>query len=129
VDLDQAPVTVDGEDGVAVAVVHGDVDIDNYRLVREALFSCLNGGVPGLVVDLADVGFFGSMGIAVLVEARQRADVLGVGFAVVAGRRAVARPMRIADVEGLLRVRRTLDEALTAARTSDDAADFSWFSS
>ncbi|MFE2756902.1 STAS domain-containing protein [Actinosynnema sp. NPDC059335] len=116
--VDQPSVTVEdvGDDGVVVAAVHGDLDVDTFRDVRQALFSCLNGQTSALVVDLGDVGFFGSMGIAVLVEARQRADVLGAGFAVVAGRRTVARPIRMTDMEDLLRLHRTQDEALATVR-------------
>ncbi|GGP86432.1 STAS domain-containing protein [Saccharothrix coeruleofusca] len=133
--VDQPSVEVAVREGVVVAAVRGDVDVDNFRQVREALFTCLNRGGAALVVDLDGVGFFGSMGIAVLVEARQRADVLDTGFAVVAGRRAVVRPIRTADVEELLQVRRTLEEALAAARDRSqrrgDEADtpFSWWSS
>ncbi|WP_367128477.1 STAS domain-containing protein [Saccharothrix sp. HUAS TT1] len=134
-EVGQPLVTVEAvcDDGVVVAAVHGDFDVDHYREVREGLFTCLNGRASALVVDLGDVGFFGSMGIAVLVEARQRADVVGAGFAVVAARRAVARPMRVTDTEGVLRVHRTQDEALAAVREqvngSGDRAEFSWWSS
>ena len=134
VDVDQPAVTVEdvGDDGVVVVAVHGDFDVDNFRDVREALFTCLNGRASALVVDLGDVGFFGSMGIAVLVEARQRADVVGAGFAVVAGRRTVARPIRLTDTEDLLRLHRTQEEALATVRArSGQGADtgFSWWSS
>ncbi|MEV8443725.1 STAS domain-containing protein [Actinosynnema sp. NPDC051121] len=133
-DVDQPSVTVRevGDDGVVVAAVHGDFDVDTFREVREALFTCLNGRASALVVDLGDVGFFGSMGIAVLVEARQRADVVGAGFAVVAGRRTVARPIRLTDTEDLLRLHRTCDEALASVRErSGHGTDtgFSWWSS
>ncbi|QQQ74276.1 STAS domain-containing protein [Saccharothrix sp. 6-C] len=133
-DGEQPPVTVEdaGDDGVVIAAVHGDLDVDSFRDVREALFTCLNGRASALVVDLGDVGFFGSMGIAVLVEARQRADVVGAGFAVVAGRRTVARPIRMTDTEDLLRLHRTQDEALAAVRSRSGRgadAEFSWWSS
>jgi anti-sigma B factor antagonist len=133
-DVDQPSVTVReaGDDGVVVAAVHGDFDVDTFREVREALFTCLNGRASALVVDLADVGFFGSMGIAVLVEARQRADVVGAGFAVAANRRTVARPIRLTDMEDLLRLHRTCDEALASVREgsgSDTDTGFSWWSS
>ena len=133
-DVDQPSVTVRevGDDGVVVAAVHGDFDVDNFREVREALFTCLNGRASALVVDLGDVGFFGSMGIAVLVEARQRADVVGAEFAVVAGRRTVARPIRMTDMEDLLRLHRTREEALAAVRDRSGRgpdAGFSWWSS
>ncbi|MFJ6675726.1 STAS domain-containing protein [Actinosynnema sp. NPDC091369] len=129
-DVDQPSVTVRevGEDGVVVAAVHGDFDVDTFRDVREALFTCLNGRASALVVDLGDVGFFGSMGIAVLVEARQRADVVGAEFAVVAGRRSVARPIRVTETEDLLRLHRTREEALDAVRDRS-GREFSWWSS
>ncbi len=134
VDVDQPTVTVQdlGDDGVVVAAVHGDFDVDTFREVREGLFTCLNGRASALVVDLGDVGFFGSMGIAVLVEARQRADVVGAGFAVVAGRRTVARPIRMTDMEDVLRLHRTVEEALAAVRAQsgqETDAGFSWWSS
>ncbi|PSL52746.1 anti-anti-sigma factor [Saccharothrix carnea] len=127
-DVEQPSVTVQdvGDDGVVVAVVHGDFDVDTFRDVRQALFTCLNGRASALVVDLGEVGFFGSMGIAVLVEARQRADVVGAGFAVVAGRRTVARPIRMTEMEDLLRLHRTRDEALATVRGE---SGFSWWSS
>jgi anti-anti-sigma factor len=133
-DVGQPSVTVQdvGDDGVVVAAVRGDFDVDTFRDVREALFTCLNGSASALVVDLGEVGFFGSMGIAVLVEARQRADVVGAGFAVVAGRRTVARPIRVTDTDDLLRLHRTRDEALATVRArSGQRADpeFSWWSS
>lgn len=132
--VDQPSVTVQdvGYDGVVLAAVHGDFDVDTFRDVREVLFTCLNGRASGLVVDLDDVGFFGSMGIAVLVEVRQRADVVGAGFAVVAGRRTVARPIRLTDMEGVLRLHRTREEALAAVRDRSAQAaepEFSWWSS
>ncbi|MFI9008113.1 STAS domain-containing protein [Actinosynnema sp. NPDC053489] len=135
VDVEQPAVTVrdGGADGVVIADVHGDFDVDTFREVREALFTCLNGRAAALVVDLGDVGFFGSMGIAVLVEVRQRADVVGAGFAVVAGRRTVARPIRMTDMEDVLRLHRTTEEAVAAVRAGRYEAPgdggFSWWSS
>ncbi|MFD4637378.1 STAS domain-containing protein [Lentzea sp. NPDC058436] len=103
-------------EGVVIAAVHGDVDHDTFREIRDALFTCTAGGAAAVVVDLDQVGFFGSIGIAVLLETRQHADQLGIGFAVVAGRRTVARPIRLTDTQDLLRVQRTRDEALAAVR-------------
>lgn len=103
------------EDAV-IAVVRGDVDHHTFREIRGALFHCMAGRAAALVVDLDDVGFFGSIGIAVLLEIRQRADQLGIRFAVVAGRRTVARPIRLTDTQDLLHVQRTREDALAALR-------------
>ncbi|MEV6717479.1 STAS domain-containing protein [Lentzea sp. NPDC051208] len=109
-------VEVTTAEDVVIAVVHGDVDHDTFREIRDALFTCMAGRAAALVVDLDDVGFFGSIGIAVLLETRQRADQLGIRFAVVAGRRTVARPIRLTDTQDLLCLQRTREQALAVIR-------------
>ncbi|MCG8925622.1 STAS domain-containing protein [Lentzea sp. CC55] len=109
-------VEVTTAEDVVIAVVRDDVDHDTFREIRSALFSCMASRAAALVVDLDDVGFFGSIGIAVLLEIRQRADQMGMRFAVVAGRRTVARPIRLTDTQDLLRVQRTREDALAAVR-------------
>lgn len=123
-------VEVTTAEDVVIAVVRDDVDHDTFREIRSALFSCMAGRAAALVVDLDDVGFFGSIGIAVLLEIRQRADQMGMRFAVVAGRRTVARPIRLTDTQDLLHVQRTREDALAAVRRHlrftghlDDATD------
>lgn len=140
-EVDRGPVSVRiaKRRGVVVAEVRGEIDTDSYRHVREELFDCLEGDPKGLVIDLAGVDFLASMGIAVLVDVRERADRHGVGYAVVAGHRTVVRPMRMAEVDALLTLRPTLDEALAAVRAQiEPGADeppatpdswFSWWSS
>ncbi|MFD1148740.1 STAS domain-containing protein [Saccharothrix hoggarensis] len=116
--VDQAAVTVKvaRRRGVAFVEVHGEIDTDTYRQVRQELFACLDGATSALVVDLAGVAFLGSMGIAVLVEVRERARELGVGFAVAAGQRTVVRPMRMSEVDRLLGLCATVAEAVAVAR-------------
>lgn len=140
-EVDRGPVSVRiaKRRGVVVAEVRGEIDTDSYRHVREELFDCLEGDPKALVIDLAGVDFLASMGIAVLVDVRERADRRGVGYAVVAGHRTVVRPMRMAEVDALLTLRPTLDEALVAVRAQiEPGADeppetpdsrFSWWSS
>ena len=109
-------VEVTTAEDVVIAVVRDDVDHDTFREIRSALFACMTGQAAALVVDLDDVGFFGSIGIAVLLETRQRADQMSMRFAVVAGRRTVARPIRLTDTQDLLHVQRTREDALAAVR-------------
>ena len=109
-------VEVTTAEDVVIAAVRGDVDHDTFREIRGALFTCMAGRAAALVVDLDDVGFFGSIGIAVLLETRQRADQVGIRFAVVAGRRTVARPIRLTDTQDVLHMQRTREDALAAVR-------------
>jgi anti-sigma B factor antagonist len=49
--------------------VHGDVTMQNSGKLREELLKLLEPGVSKLVIDLADVSFMDSAGVATLVEA------------------------------------------------------------
>ncbi|MGM1060546.1 STAS domain-containing protein [Saccharothrix sp. Mg75] len=106
--------------GVVFAEVRGEVDTDSYRQVRQELFSCLDGAPAALVVDLRRVEFFGSLGIAVLMEVHERATGLGAGFAVVAGHRTVVQPIRVTDVGELLGLCSTVEEAVARVEGRDD---------
>ncbi|WP_447001950.1 STAS domain-containing protein [Saccharothrix isguenensis] len=116
VDRSEVTVKVTRRRGVVFAEVDGEIDTDTYRLVRQELFACLDGGCAALVVDLTGVGFLGSMGIAVLVEVRERAEQLEVAFAVAAGQRTVVQPMRMSEVDALLGLRSTVAEAVAEVR-------------
>ncbi|CAL9432465.1 hypothetical protein SUDANB95_02063 [Actinosynnema sp. ALI-1.44] len=124
---DAAAVRTTRRRGVVFAHVRGEVDTANYDVVRAELLGCLDNASTALVVDLADVEFFGSMGIAVLVEVREHVDRLGMGFAVAAGHRVVVNPMRVTQVERLLTLRPTLEDAIAAVERPRDGG-FSWWS-
>ncbi|WP_433260514.1 STAS domain-containing protein [Actinosynnema sp. CS-041913] len=130
---DRVKVGATERDGVVIAEVRGGIDTESCRQVRADLFACLRGSPDGLVVDLAGVEFFGSLGIAVLVEVWERAGRSGVALAVVAARRAVARPMRLTRVDDLLGLCSTVDEAVAAVRAKaagpHTEPDFSWWPS
>jgi anti-sigma B factor antagonist len=57
-----------------------------------------------LVVDLTDVVFMDSTGLALLMNARRRAVRLGQGFAIVCPTGPIARVFEIADMVESLRV-------------------------
>jgi anti-anti-sigma factor len=66
---DQVPATRREGDAV-VASVRGDVDLHNSPELRTALLELLHKGKPRkLVLNLGDVSYMDSSGIAVLVEA------------------------------------------------------------
>jgi anti-sigma B factor antagonist len=51
-----------------------------------------------LVLDLSEITFLDSAGLAVLVDRKQRCAGLGVRFTVVAGQRAVTRVVEVAGL-------------------------------
>ncbi|MFJ6671190.1 STAS domain-containing protein [Actinosynnema sp. NPDC091369] len=109
-------VTAGSAPGVRVVHLVGEVDVATRHEVGPAVLEVADQATTGLVLDLSRVGFFGSAGIALLLDAQQAADRLGIGFAVVAHHRAVVNPLRVTEVDATIAVRATLDDAVTAAR-------------
>ncbi len=105
------------QDGVLVTIVTGEVDHGSVEVVSAELTARLDQRPVGLVVDLEGVEFFGSLGVTAMLEARERAARLGVGFAVAAVRRPVLRTLQVTGTVEVLRVRPTLQEALDLARS------------
>ncbi|MGM1059850.1 STAS domain-containing protein [Saccharothrix sp. Mg75] len=97
-------------DGVVVVTVSGELDLDTAPRVREAL---LAPPPPVVVLDLTAVRFFGSSGLALLLEADRHVRRSGGELVLVATGRAVLRPLEITGVSQVLRVFPTLTEALT----------------
>jgi stage II sporulation protein AA (anti-sigma F factor antagonist) len=63
------------EDGTAVIVVSGEIDLVYADRIRAAGLQCLAaGGCQQLTVDLLDVTFMDSSGIAALVAIRNQAE-------------------------------------------------------
>ncbi|MCE6995431.1 STAS domain-containing protein [Saccharothrix sp. S26] len=100
--------------GVPVVVVTGEIDSTTVEPVRTHLVDQLDRRPSGLVVDLSGVGFIGSTGLQLLAEAITRAARLAMPLAVVAAHHAVLRPMQITELDRVVTVRPTVDEAVTA---------------
>lgn len=103
-------------DGVAVVHVEGAFDAAASRRVAAELTAVLDGHPVAVVVDLREVDFLGSAGIAVLLNARHQAGRVGAPFAVVVDDRGVLRPLRLSQVHALLAVHPTVDGAVAAVR-------------
>jgi anti-sigma B factor antagonist len=102
--------------GVVVTTVAGEVDIDSGDLILHELTTQLARAPAAVVVDLSSVTFFGAAGVNLLVQMREQADRRDVAFAVVAGQRAVLRPLRATDTDRALHCVPTLPEAMAAVR-------------
>lgn len=82
-------------------------------MLEKHALELLDTDITGLVVDLAEVDFLASMGIALLVELSKRsAD--RVAFAVVAHGSATARPLEMLGLGDVLAIHPRLDDALAA---------------
>ncbi|MDQ6804092.1 MAG: STAS domain-containing protein [Actinomycetota bacterium] len=97
-------------DHAIVVGVTGELDLVSSTALEEALVQ-LDGSGPGFVIlDLSDVEFMDSAGLAVLVRAHQRAKGAGQGFGVV---NAAPQVLRLLSVTGM-------DERVTVAQTPEE---------
>jgi anti-sigma B factor antagonist len=80
--------------------------------LSEAICDALGQAPAGLIVDLTNVEFLASVGMSVLVAARQAADAISVRFGIVADGAATSRPIRLLGIDRILTLYPTLDDAL-----------------
>jgi anti-sigma B factor antagonist len=102
----------------------GEVDMLSADVMRDALTTALTDAAPPhpVVVDLTGIGFFGSVGLARLIEAHQHAIGKHVRLRIVATSRTVLRPLEITGLTGTFDIRQDITTAL-APSPPDPATD------
>lgn len=97
-----------------VVTVQGDIDLCSGPDLERHLRDVVGAAQPPhpVVVDLSHVAFLGSCGLSLLVRTHQAADDNGTPLRLVAGQRAILRPMRAVGLDSVLRVHACVDEAL-----------------
>jgi anti-sigma B factor antagonist len=91
-------------DGYELLSVGGELDIATASRMIAALNEALSEMDGALIVDLSDVVFMDSTGLALLMNARRRVMRRGEGFAIVCPGGPIARVFEIADMVESLRV-------------------------
>ena len=99
------------EQGCVIVAAAGEIDISTVTPLRECLFEMAATGVP-LVVDLEQVSFIDSVGIAVLVGAAKRAAMHGGTLQVACALPKIRQLVRLTGLDCRIPLTRTLDEAL-----------------
>ncbi len=79
----------------AVLTVRGEIDTLTAPAFTAATEELLSASGEILVMDLTEVRFLASSGLAVLISAAHRAEERGVRLRLVAANRAVRRPLEI----------------------------------
>ena len=102
-----------GSDATVVHVV-GEIDTLTAPVLRAQLDEHLP-VVPLLVLDLSDVTFLGSAGLAVLVGAKDDAENRGCRLVVVPGSRIVKRALEATGLLQLFTIADDVTEALAGA--------------
>ncbi|MDQ3885883.1 MAG: STAS domain-containing protein [Actinomycetota bacterium] len=92
-DLTTIQLQVQDRDRVIVVRVRGEVDMVTTPRLHSCLQEQLAMTPRRLVVDLSEVSFLGSSGLAVLVECLDEARMRGTDLRLVANSREVLRPL------------------------------------
>jgi anti-sigma B factor antagonist len=95
-----------------VLKVVGEIDLLTSAQIEHAITGVLAGPPPSaLVLDLTDVSFLDSAGLAVLAHGHMTAAGQDLAFRVVATNPSTLKPIRLTGLDGLL----TLFDSVTAA--------------
>ncbi len=110
--------TVDiGTRGAAVVVmVRGELDLATVPVLRERLDSLgeVSTAPAPLVIDLTEVTFIGSAGLALLVDQHNRCKERDVPLAIVAAGSVVPRAIQVTALDQVFAVHDTVDKAIGA---------------
>jgi len=78
-------IDVSERDGATIVAFHGELDLEEAPLAREALADAVRRGHDAVTVDLRDVTFLGSTGVRILLDAQAAAQDAGARMRVVQG--------------------------------------------
>jgi anti-sigma B factor antagonist len=107
----QLQISADERDGVVVLHVAGEVDLLTANTLGERIRDHL-GSANQVVLDLTEVSFLGSAGLAEIVSSSQAGAESGARIMLVATNRAVLRPMEVTGLLSLFPVYQSVDAAL-----------------
>jgi anti-sigma B factor antagonist len=109
------------EPGYVSAVARGEIDIATVARLRERLYELAATGHP-LVVDLEQVSFIDSAGLAALVGTAKRAAAHGGSLRVVCARPQTKQLFRLTGLDEQIPLAPTLEEALRSLAPPGPAA-------
>jgi anti-sigma B factor antagonist len=99
----QVSVSSHRSDGVLTVTVAGEVDLSTGAAVQRAIWDAVETeGVREVHLDLSDVSFLDSSGIALLLHGRRSADERGLGYRVTGAQGMVRQVLEMTGVWGHL---------------------------
>ncbi|MCS7480691.1 STAS domain-containing protein [Umezawaea endophytica] len=102
-------------DDVVLLTVKGEVDVATAPKLREWLDEAFAAKKSAVVLDLIGVEFFGSVGLAMLVEYHGRGELDEIELRTVAPARAVAGPIYLTTLDKVLKLYPDTAGALAAS--------------
>jgi anti-sigma B factor antagonist len=102
---------VRSEGDTTIVALSGDVDLDNSPHVRKILLESVS-GKRGVLVEMSEVSYIDSSGIASLVEAYQSARRDSTPFALVAVSDSAMRVLELARLDRVFSIHASVSDAL-----------------
>jgi anti-sigma B factor antagonist len=101
------------QQGASVVAFTGEVDLESSPAAREILLKCLE-STSKVIVDLSEVSYIDSSGVASLVEALQAAKKNGSQFSLAAASEPTRRVLELARLDKVFTMYGSVDEGLNA---------------
>lgn len=112
-------ITVERWDDFEFIILDGEIDMYVVPVMRTALLDTFKKRPKGVAVDLTDVPFMDSSGIATLVEGLQWGRKGGCRFVLVGPQQNVLDTFKLAKLHNLFEIYAGKEEALTHLRSTD----------
>jgi len=99
--------------GATVVIFRGEIDLESSPAARETLLKCF-GDTSNVIVDLSDVSYIDSSGVASLVEALQASKKNGSQFSLAAVSEPTRRLLELARLDKVFTLHDSVDAAIQA---------------
>jgi anti-sigma B factor antagonist len=99
--------------GATVVIFRGEIDLESSPAARETLLKCF-GDTSNVIVDLSDVSYIDSSGVASLVEALQASKKNGSQFSLAAVSEPTRRVLELARLDKVFTLHDSVDAAIQA---------------
>ena len=100
------------ESGVVILIPTADIDMSRSPILRTAIKGALKPGLDRLVIDLSEVQYMDSSGLATLVEAMRIAKTQSIALHLAAMTTKVRAIFEIARLDAFFSIKETRQEAL-----------------
>jgi len=97
--------------GTSIVMFKGEIDLESSPAARETLLKCFE-RTGNVIVDLSEVSYIDSSGVASLVEALQASRKNGSQFALAAVSEPTRRVLELARLDKVFTLYGSVDEAL-----------------
>jgi anti-sigma B factor antagonist len=106
-----SPYAIAEQDGYSVVMLTGDVDLSHSPQARKVILECLSKQQP-LMVDLSQVDYIDSSGVASLVEGYQLSRKKDVDFGLVGVSEAAMNVLRLARLDQVFPIYASIEDRL-----------------